>query len=99
MDYKENILILTEEDLKEIFSLFCSPTLYEKQQIYDSNSLHYYPNIDLSEEYSLCQDKKEFVYDAWRAILYFLHSRGFKLSKNGLLIDLAFIDEEFIRQG
>ena len=87
---------LTEDDLKEIFSLFTSVTRYERDQIYDQSSGHYYLDIDPLKEYTVSQDQREFALDAWRAVLYFLRSKGWSLCKDGERSDLSFIEEHFI---
>ncbi|MCB9097893.1 MAG: hypothetical protein H6632_00010 [Anaerolineales bacterium] len=79
------------------FGLFSSPTKYEKGQVYDESNDHYYEKANLEEEYELTQSKKEFVIDSWRATLYFLYSKGYNLTKNGEIINLSFIENEFIR--
>jgi len=87
---------LTEDDLKEIFSLFTSSTKYERDQVYDKNSGHYYFDIEPFDEYTLSQEKREYALDAWRAVIYFLHSKGYSLCKNDERADLAFIESHFI---
>jgi hypothetical protein len=86
---RKSKIVLTDDELREIFALFSSPTDYERQQAYDKTEAHYYEREDLSREYSLTQERREFAEDAFRAILYFLHRRGFKLLKNGEEFDLA----------
>ena len=81
--------VLSKEDLREIFALFSSTTDYEKEQIYDQAGLHFYGREDLTSEYSLTQEKQEFAEDAWRAVAFFLHRKGFALTKNGDEYDLA----------
>ena len=92
----EPLITLGEEDLKEIFSLFTSATEHERQQMYSPQSEHYFLKQNLSEEYSLTEEKREYAFDAWRSVLYFLHKRGYSLSKDSKEIDLAFINSEFI---
>lgn len=87
---------LSEDDLKEIFALFTSATRFEKLQVYDEQSEHYFRKIQLSEEYSLIEDTREFALDAWRAVTSFLHSRGYSLSKDGRILSLSFSDDQFI---
>lgn len=89
-------ITLSESDLKEIFSLFTSATVHEKRQIYDPTSDHYFLKSDLSEEYSLTEEKREYALDAWRAVLFFLHSKGYKLKKINEETDLSFSEDEFI---
>ena len=92
----QNQIALTDDDLKEIFSLFTSTTRYEREQIYDKNSGHYFLDVELNEEHSLTEEKREYALDAWRAVTYFLHSRGYALRHEGHTIDLAFSEEEFL---
>ena len=87
---------LTEDDLKEIFSLFTSCTKYEGDQIYDKNSGHYFLEVRPFDEYTLTEENHEYALDAWRAVIYFLYSKGYSLSKNSERIDLSFIEDYFI---
>ena len=87
---------LTEDDLKEIFSLFTSCTKYERDQIYDKNSGHYFLEVRPFDEYTLTEENHEYALDAWRAVIYFLYSKGYSLSKNSERIDLSFIEDYFI---
>jgi len=89
-------LILDEEDLKEIFSLFTSPSNFEKRQVYQRDSGYYYLDVDLSEEYELSEEKREYAIDTWRAVISFLHSKGIALWHSGKVIDCSFIEDEFI---
>jgi len=89
-------IVLTEDDLKELFSLFCSPTKYEKEQMYSPSSDHYFSGVSLSDEYQLNEEKREFALDAWRAVLFFLYSRGYSLCKDGKTIDLFFSETDFV---
>ena len=89
-------ITLSENDLKEIFSLLTSVTVHERDQIYELSSEFYFLNVDLSEEYSLTEEKREYALDAWRSVIYFLYSKGYKLQKNNEVIDLSFSDDEFI---
>jgi len=86
---KRSRIILADDDLREVFALFSSPTDYEKQQVYDAAGPHFYRREDLSCEYSLTQEKREFAEDAWRAVIYFLHQKGFTLTKAGEEYDVA----------
>jgi hypothetical protein len=70
-------IMLSEEDLKEIFALFTSPADEEVKQIYDETSEFHFGRVSLAEEYSLTQEKREFAVDAWRAVNRFLHRRGY----------------------
>lgn len=87
---------LSENDLKEIFSLFTSCTVHERKQTYDKSSDHYYLNVEPLLECSLTQEKREFALDAWRAVVYFLHLKGYSLCKAGQQLHLDFIRDEFI---
>jgi hypothetical protein len=80
---------LTDDELREIFALFSSPTDYERQQAYDETNAHFYEREDLSREYTLTQERREFAEDAWRAVMFFLHRRDFRLTKNGEEYDPA----------
>ena len=96
MIVSENGIRLSEDDLKEIFALFCSATRFEKLQVYDEESDDYFHKVQLSEEYSLTEETREFALDAWRAVISFLNSKGYSLSKDGRIIRLSFSDDEFI---
>lgn len=87
---------LSENDLKEIFSLLTSCTIFERNQIYDESSDHHYLRVEPLLEYSLTQEKREFALDAWRAVIYFLHLKGYSLCKAGQQILLDFSNEEFM---
>lgn len=87
---------LNEDDLREMFSLFSSSTKFERAQVYDAQSDHHYAKVRLSEEYSLTQEKGEFAFDAWRAVISFLHSQGYCLSKEREVLTLSFIEDAFI---
>lgn len=87
---------LSENDLKELFSLLTSCSIHERNQIYDESSEHHYLKVEPFLEYSLTQEKREFALDAWRAVIYFLHLRGYSLYKAGQQIPLNFSNEEFI---
>jgi len=94
MKTERNRVILGERDLQEIFGLFTSSTLYEKEQIYRKDSAHFFPNEVLSEEYSLTEEKRELALDAWRAALTFLQRKGFVLSIDNQTVDLQATAEE-----
>lgn len=89
-------LILSEDDLKEIFALFTSATKYERDQVYDERCSHYFRNVRLFEEHTITEEKREFALDAWRAVIYFLHSKGYSLCQNGEMTDLSFSEDEFV---
>jgi hypothetical protein len=78
----------TDEELQEMFALFSSPTDEERQSIYEPSNRLYFKLEELEQEYNLTQEKREFADDAWRAVAYFLHRRGFVLGKNGIEYDL-----------
>ena len=89
-------IALSEDDLKEIFSLFTSSTKYERDQVYDKNSGQHFSEIKPLDEYTLTEEKREYALDAWRAVVYFLHSKGYSLCQDGERRDLSFIDDYFI---
>lgn len=89
-------IMLSEDDLREIFSLFTSSTKYERDQVHDEKSGHYFLKVELFEEHTLTEEKREFALDAWRAVIYFLHSKGYSLCKDGEKTDLSFSEDEFI---
>jgi len=93
MKISDNQILLDDDDYKEIFSLFCSPTQYERVQIYLPESDHYFRKVDLQEEYSLNQETKEFSVDAWRSVLSFLGRNGLSLLRDGKELNLSFSDE------
>ena len=92
----ENGIALSEDDLKEICALFSSATKFEKLQVYDEQSDNYFQNVQLSEEYSLTEETREFALDAWRAVISFLNSNGYSLSKDSVIVSLTFSDDLFI---
>ena len=96
MPHLGNEIALGESELKEIFALFTSTTKYERRQVYDPTDENYFLKENLSEEYELSEAKREYALDAWRAVLYFLHLRGYKLTRNDEEIDLSFSEDEFI---
>lgn len=83
---------LSEDDLRELFALFSSPTEDEIEQIYTSGDRLFFRNEDLTEEYSLVQEKGDYARDAWRAVLYFLNRHGYSMTKNGEPIGLEPMD-------
>lgn len=90
-------IILEEKDLKEIFGLFTSPTKHERAQTYERGNGHYFEDENLSEEYDLTQEKREFALDAWRAVISYLHARGCSVvTKSGETVDLSFIENQFV---
>jgi hypothetical protein len=86
-------------DLREIFGLFTSCTEFERAQVYDPSDPHFFANTELAEDYTLTAEKQEFARDALRAVLSFLHARGYALTDGRSLIDLSFVEEEFIQPG
>ena len=82
-------------DLKELFSLFTCCTKFELSQVYDKNSDHFYEKVELSEEYSVTEEKSEIALDAWRSVLYFLYKKGYSLYKDGNVIQIASIENDF----
>ncbi len=85
-----------DAELKELFALFSSASLYELRQIYDKNNDLFFMNEILSDEYELTESKREFASDSWRAVIYFLLKNGYQLKKGDEVIDLNFINEEFV---
>jgi hypothetical protein len=80
---------LSEEDLRELFALFSSPTDDELRQVLDPAHTNFYNLENLEAEYTLTQERREFAEDAWRAVTYFLHRKGFNLYRNGIEFDLG----------
>ncbi len=74
---------LSDDDLRELFALFSSPTEEEVAQIYSVQEPLFFRNEDITEEYSLVQEKGDYARDAWRAVIYFLRRHGYKLTKDG----------------
>jgi len=96
MKVTQREIVLDEKDLKEIFGLLASPTKSETAQIYQPGSGHYFEDENLSQEYDLTQEKREFALDAWRAVISFLRARGFAaVTKSGEKVDLSFIEDKF----
>ena len=96
MTDESRVLKFTESDLRELFALFSSPAVEERAQVYDPKSPHYHEKVDLSEEYELVQEKREYAYDSIRAVIWFLHSRGYSLYKDELKVSLESVDQLFI---
>ena len=97
MKIDEKDFVLGEEDLKEIFAIFTSATEHEKRQIYDPCSRHYFRKVKLLEELELTAPKREYAIDCWRAVMYFLYSRGFAIVKDGTVVCLSFSEGLFVR--
>jgi hypothetical protein len=79
---------LSDEDLQELFALFSSSTEEELHQVLDPSHTNFYKHENLEAEYTLTQERREFADDAWRAVTYFLHRKGFNLFRNGVEFDL-----------
>jgi hypothetical protein len=94
MSEPERLLELKEDDFKEIFALFSSVSVYERNQIYDSKDSLYYLDQNLDEEYHLTEGRRDFALDALRAVLYYLHRRGLKLTKGNKVDDLQWVQQE-----
>ena len=92
----DEAIALSEDDLKEIFSLFTSSTKYERDQVYDQHSAHHFLEVKPFEEYTLTEEKREYALDAWRSVIYFLHSKNYSLWRDGKRSDLSFIEDDFI---
>lgn len=95
MKLERNRIYIEDADIQEIFGLFTSATKYERDQIYDPSSPHYYKRLNILEECSISEEKKEFALDAWRSVLGLLSRNGFTLLKDGKEIALKFTEEEF----
>jgi hypothetical protein len=89
------MLVLSDDELKEVFSLFSSSTTYELNQIYDSNNDHYFMLENLNEQYELVIDKKEFALGSLRAVLYYLLTHGYEVKKGKHKLDIEEIKETF----
>jgi hypothetical protein len=46
--------------------------------------------------YELREEKREFALDAWRAVTFFLHSKGYALTKDGKIFELFRSEEGFL---
>jgi hypothetical protein len=80
---------LSDNDLRELFALFSSPTEEEVERIYSPQDRLFFEKENLTDEYSLVEGKEDFARDAWRAVIYFLHRHGYKVTKDGQSIDLS----------
>jgi hypothetical protein len=96
MKVTDKTIEFSERDFKEVFSLFTSSTAQELHQIDDPTNEHHFERVDLMEEYELSYDKREFAIDALRAVLAFLHRHGYQLEKDGEILRLDRISNEFI---
>jgi hypothetical protein len=81
-------VILIDEDLRELFACFSSPTDDELHRVLNRSDANFYKQENLEAEYSLTQERREFAVDAWRAVTYFLHRKGFSLHRDGTEFDL-----------
>jgi len=97
MNVTELEVEFSEDDFREVFALFSSSSAYELGQAYDPSSEHYFQRLDLSEEYDLSYEKREFAIDALRAVLTFLHRHGYRVEKDGKIISLKGILEDFVK--
>ncbi len=97
MNVTDREVEFSEDDFREVFALFASPSAYELVQVYDQSSEHYFQRLDLSEEYNLSYEKREFAIDALRAVLTFLHQHDYRIEKDGKIISLKGILEEFVK--
>ena len=86
----------SDSDLKELFELFSSCSKHELSRVFDPDDPMYFGRVDLEQEYELTQPKREFAIDAARAVIYFLHRRGYKLQRNDETLSLAAIVEHFV---
>jgi hypothetical protein len=78
---------LSDDDTRELFALFSSPTAEEIERIYSSEDPLFFRNEDIAKEYSLVQERGEYARDAWRAVMYFLHRHGYRVTKDGREVD------------
>jgi hypothetical protein len=72
---------LSDDDLRELFALFCSSAEEEVAMIYSPQHRLFFRNEDLTKEYSLTEERQEFARDAWRAVMYFLQRHGYSVTK------------------
>ena len=56
-----NPIRLSDDNLREIFALFSSPTEEEIEQIYSEKDRLFFRNEDTAEEYTLVQENGEFA--------------------------------------
>jgi hypothetical protein len=84
---------LTDEDLRELFAFFSSPTDEELHRVLNPSHANFYKQENLGAEYTLTQERREFAVDAWRAVTYFLHRNGFSLHREGTEFDLLAASE------
>ena len=97
MNISNHKIDFSEDDFKEVFAVFCSPTEYELRQAYDPSSEHYFERILPLDEYELHQDKREFSIDALRSVFAFIHRHGYRIEKDGEVFSLGSIFEHFIK--
>jgi len=80
---------------QEVFGLFSSPSKDELKWTYDPYHGDFFERINLSEEYELCQEKREFALDLLRSVLAFLHRQGYRVEKEGKMFSLEGIFEYY----
>ena len=97
MDITDRGVEFSEEDFREVFALFSSVSADELGEVDDPSSAHYFRRLDLSEEYQLSFEKREFAIDALRAVLTYLHRHGYRVEKDGQIISLKGILEDFVK--
>ena len=95
MIISNNSLDVDEIDL-EVFALFTSVSQHELRQLDDPGSDHYFPNVDLSAEFELSLEKREFAIDALRAAFAFLERHGYRIEKEGTIFDLRAAGKLFV---
>ena len=76
MNITEHEVEFSEDDFREVFALFSSVSADELGQVDDPSSEHYFRRLDLSEEYHLSFEKREFAIDALRAVRNQLSSQA-----------------------
>ena len=101
MAQPKRLLQIRDEDLKEIFALFSSVSLYEFKQIYDPKNELFFQKEDLDAEYELTEQRHDFAIDALRSVLYYLyylHRHGYELRKQENVDDLTWVQKELFVQ-
>jgi len=78
---------LSDDDLRELFALFKSPSEEEVRRIYSPEDRLFFRNEDIAKEYSLMQERGDYAMDAWRAVIYFLHRHGYSVTKDGQVVE------------
>ena len=97
MNITEREVEFSEDDFREVFALFSSPSSYEMVQVYDQNSEHYFRLLNLSDEYDLSSEKRGFSIDALRAVLTFLHRHDYRVENGGKILSLQGILAAFAK--